>query len=584
MDELRFKQRGIKARSLRRLALFAAINCSLIAPAGSWCRADDPQELTQNLRGLLAEGWASEPTLSEHTSSEPTSSNKVQPETLPAPAPISMSSQGANRLKPITIDAAEDISAFAHRELSSTLSYGDIPARTIFDKTDPPSVPAYELPLLPPPSENASPRSLRLSDQQSGDRKTSSLAFTMPESLTTKPESVERGISAGNHRQSSDNVALQELSFDRLKSHALRSIASEQGFGLLGKNTTSQLPERRYSPTKSPRSQSAAKTVSRRKQDARHADVPGGGTMSGKTIHASKLGEIAAVQLQDAQGRLRRGATHGAKQLAIGALQNLVALQDVRQGDNRNAQHLDTALTAIRESEDFSGKFGTVDQRVLQRLVVAHRTSVLKGRDLSHVSAMRATESYLAIAREEIVKATASIGLASDALVLLGRIEATIADPSDPRGGAVALSLQQAAVEVDPANSRAWLELGTTMMNEGLLQESVEILSRSVELQPSRRGYETLLTVASHLQDAGTVQRCQVALKNPSLNKQIPVRKIDQEAFAALYKPTNSIARNATSDKPASPAVSQPVEAKPVSTKTKKFGLLRSWMMPKKSR
>ncbi|MGB7345306.1 MAG: hypothetical protein WBD20_13915 [Pirellulaceae bacterium] len=577
MDELRFKQRRIINRSVRRLAILAAINCTLLGTASTWCLADGhpvEQSSRQDLRSLLSDGWTPED--SDSLSSQvPIFEAQVKVAPVPVDvvesmvqgdAPKLSTAEIGLRLKPIQIESATEISGFVDSKPTSNLNYADLPARTVSTKSAKrTSVSASDdLPKLPPPTKQPS----RVS------------AFTMPDLQTS--QNVSKQYSAelkSNHNSTSNeqesvSSSSSDLSLESAQLDALRSIASQQGFGLMGQ-TKQPAAATRAVPT----------PVSISKDNVSHTEPQGALELLGQpTIHSSKLGEIAAMQLGEARSRLRRGATHSAKRLTIQSLQNIAAMQDLQQGGNQNAKHLDAALVAIRESEDFNGKFGTVDQRSLQRLVIAHKTSVLKNRDLRSVSPMRATEAYLAVAREEIVMATASVGLASDALVLLGRIESSMAKASDPRSGAVALSLQQAAVEVDPANSHAWLELGTTMLNEGMALEAVEMLDRSVELQPSRNGYGRLMAAAQQAQDAATVHRCIVALQNPRMQNQIPVRQIDQESFAAMYTPTNSIARNAQPTSGSSASVSKQTDAQPVSSKEKRFGLLRSWVMPKSRR
>ena len=53
-------------------------------------------------------------------------------------------------------------------------------------------------------------------------------------------------------------------------------------------------------------------------------------------------------------------------------------MKDVQSGGNHHAKQLEAAMEAIRESEDFTGKFGPVDQDALLRLVTVHETDALK--------------------------------------------------------------------------------------------------------------------------------------------------------------------------------------------------------------
>ncbi len=620
MDELRFKSQLAASRSARRLALLAALNCSALigsgfAPLNHSCSAAETNALqpTNGLRSLLTDGWqptaqiptkpteistltevtvealgtqerAAAPRLPQQkaTSAKSTATND-QAMAVPLAAPVAHS---ASRLVPIKIDEAQQLLSLPSSLPTSGLNFADVPSRTVASKAIPGtrrSASSQTLPKLPAPDSRT-----EQTDRSAANRSVS----------TRAPLQLPDGVAKANPSPSSAAPLGDDFlddSMEDLRTRALRTLAAKQGFGLLdtGMSPTSDALQGRSLSAATPKPAATQKfaakpvVIERMASDANSGLAPKASetlTQIDSAIRANKLGEIAAEQIKDAKSRLRRGATHSAKRLTIQAIQNLVAVQDVRQGDNENARHLDVALTAIRESADFGARFGTLDQRSLRRLVVAHKTSVLKGKDLSLVSPMRATEAYLAIAREEIVLATASVAMASDALVLLGQIESTIAPDSDARSGAVALSLQQAAVEVDPANSDAWLQLGATMLTEGLTEESIAVLSRSVQLQPSRKGYELLMVAARQAQDITTMQQCRLALQNPHLKYQIPVRRLTQETFASMHKPTNAIARNAGAAKSTGENATAKTEAQPVSGKSRRFALLRSWVMPKSSK
>jgi hypothetical protein len=636
MDELRFKSQRTASRSARRLALLAALNCSAIIGSGfaqldrsCFAAETNTPRSSSGLRSLLTDGWqqtAPMPTpSSENTSlteitvealrsqdraaaslmpqSKATAKND-QTKAVPLAAPFADS---ASRLVPIKIDEAKQLLRAPSGLPTSSLHFADIPSRTVASKTKRivaseakrivaskakrtfaseakrtarPFASSQPLPKLPAPDTRS-----QKADQREVNRiSPSGPAFRLPDEVAKANTKVR-----SQPPQTDDFL---DDSMDDLRTRALRSLATKQGFGLLNTGVNSaetmlqgpSMPASTAVLTKPQEFDTKLVVIERIASDTTSSVAPKATPRSlqiDSTIRANKLGQIAAEQISDAKSRLQRGATHSAKRLTMQAIQNLVAVQDVRQGNNENARHLDVALTAIRESADFGARFGTLDQRSLGRLVVAHKTRVLKDKDLSLVSPMRATEAYLAIAREEIVLATASVAMASDALVLLGQIESSIAPDSDTRSGAVTLSLQQAAVEVDPANSDAWLQLGTTMMTEGLTEESVAVLSRSVQLRPSRKGYERLMLAARQAQDISTMQQCRLALQNPHLKRQIPVRQLTQETFASMYKPTNAIARNSAAAKQKSETADSKTEAQPVSGKSKRFALLRSWVMPK---
>ncbi|MGB7328147.1 MAG: hypothetical protein WBD31_24945 [Rubripirellula sp.] len=283
--------------------------------------------------------------------------------------------------------------------------------------------------------------------------------------------------------------------------------------------------------------------------------------------HANRLREMAHQSLQDAKESLNRSATHSARKHATESLRMAVNMQDALEGGNQHAKFLDTALDAIRESDDFSGRFGLVDTRVLERMVSVHETKVLKNRDLSDVSAMRATEAYLSIAKDNLVAATGSSNDACDALVMLGIIEKQLHDGNGTHAGEVAMTLQRAAIEIAPTSAVAHRELGITLLEQGLVPQAAWALTQSVQLRPSREGYSRLLEASRRMGDANSSQKCLAALQDPSLPSGIPVKTLAPDAFAASYRPNPAaIQPTPTSTQTASPEANP---TRPAKTETR---------------
>jgi hypothetical protein len=264
------------------------------------------------------------------------------------------------------------------------------------------------------------------------------------------------------------------------------------------------------------------------------------------TINSARLRELARESLQNSSHRMQRQATHSAKMYALEALRSIVAMRDAEAGGNQRARQLDVALDAIRESDDFCGRFGPVDQNALKRMVAVHETDVLKGRDLENISALEATETYLAVARKNLTAAAGGVREASDALVLLGQIEKRMSKPGDTHAAAVAVTLQRAAIEVAPTNGPGYQELGTTLLDQGLVKQAAWALGRSIAIQPTRSGYEGLLEASRRLGDVETARLCLESLQNPNISSETPVKTLSPDAFAATYKPNLNELKTAT--------------------------------------
>ena len=272
------------------------------------------------------------------------------------------------------------------------------------------------------------------------------------------------------------------------------------------------------------------------------------------TVHARRLREMARGALQQAEQRHARGASHSARKYATDALRHVVDMNDVVAGGTHHAKSLKSALDAIRESADFAGRFGVVDEQALQRMVVAHKTDVLKQRDLGKVSPLLAMETYLAKAKLDLVAALGESREGSDAVLALARAEMQIGNVSGAHTSAVALTYQRAAVEVAPHSAIAHSELGGMLLKQGLVQQAALALQRSVQIEPSRAGYRKLLAAAQQLGDAQLARFCVTALEKQPAEVPVRVKQLEPHQFAATYRPTRVPAAQSVQT-PAAPPV-----------------------------
>jgi tetratricopeptide (TPR) repeat protein len=225
-------------------------------------------------------------------------------------------------------------------------------------------------------------------------------------------------------------------------------------------------------------------------------------------------------------------------------------------------------------------------------MVAVHETDVLKQTELDNLSPLRATDLYLASAKSQLVAAAERSREASDALVILARIEKAIENVSESHSAAVALTLQRAAVEIAPDNALAFRELGSSLLNQGLLEHAVAALNRSVQLEPSPDSYRLLLEASRRLGDADLARRCLLALrKNESSGPGVRVRQLAPQQFAATHLPANRPSRVATTNQAnpqsaaaqsaaAQSAAAQSAAAQPAppAKKTPLFSKARTWL------
>jgi hypothetical protein len=271
--------------------------------------------------------------------------------------------------------------------------------------------------------------------------------------------------------------------------------------------------------------------------DSRPAEDPILSPTTSITLHTTRLQENAHRLLMDSQRSLQRGATRTARKHAMEALQQIIAMRDAEEGGNLHSLQLKSAFDAIRESKDFCGEFGYIDTSALERMVNVHETSVLKQQDLTRISALQATNSYLEHARSQLVLAAGGVRAASEALTLLGQIELQVAGTSSTHATSVAVAFQRAAIEADPTLAVGYQVLGTTLASLGLNAEAASYLITGLRMSPTRAGYERLLEVARRTGDADTSRICVQSLEDPRMEDTNLVMNLTPQQFAATYRP-----------------------------------------------
>ncbi len=256
-------------------------------------------------------------------------------------------------------------------------------------------------------------------------------------------------------------------------------------------------------------------------------------TSVNSTLHATRLRTQGRETLTRVHQSLKRRSTHTANKQALEALHAIVASRDAAGETNVYGLRLQAALTAIREAEDFCGRYGNVDHLALRRMIESHTTEALKDRDVSGLSAVKAVEIYLSVAKSNLVAASGGLPEAGDALLLLGHVHQKFEKNNSLYNEAVALTLHQAAVEVQPASAIARRELGKTLMNQGLVAQAVDMFVLSNRLTPNRETTQLLLNAARRIGNVPLAEHCMARLQDPRLPSDFPVIRLSPEQFAA---------------------------------------------------
>jgi len=101
----------------------------------------------------------------------------------------------------------------------------------------------------------------------------------------------------------------------------------------------------------------------------------------------------------------------------------------------------------------------------------------------------------------ELVKAAEGIPEASKALMMLGTAESESTDGDPAFSNAIAVMLLRAAIEVCPEDYEPHFALGMVLSKQGLVSQARLSLQRSFEIRPTRRGYESLNSLAKHTEE-----------------------------------------------------------------------------------
>lgn len=281
----------------------------------------------------------------------------------------------------------------------------------------------------------------------------------------------------------------------------------------------------------------------------------------------SELAQSAVGELRSAHFAARRGAFHTAKESATQTLRIIASLRDSQTGGNLHTSQLQEAITAIRESTDFTGRYGPVDEAALRRLIEVHQTPVLHNVDTSSLTAERAIESYLNYARQLWVEATAGGPLAAEATMILADLESTNTATS-PNASAtearsrlhaseLALMYRRAAVEIGPDNPQATADLGRSLLHRSMPAIAKELLLLSVQQKPTRQNVEDLKRAAQQSGDVQLASECEHRLATTNLPIDLPIQVLSPTDFAR----TNQQVATRPAARQPSPANRQPIAA-----------------------
>jgi len=196
-------------------------------------------------------------------------------------------------------------------------------------------------------------------------------------------------------------------------------------------------------------------------------DIPtqAGPIQPGYSIEA--LRKTAIELIAEAQLKLDIRAYLSAEEKAKQALELIAQAIDTREHSALATRDLTISLTAIREAEDFVGKYGLVDGDTISRMVRSHSTEVLKPYDSSNLNGLAAADVYLDWSRRCLTPLVIADPLAADAIRILAQSH-RLRDDGTPFGIATSVHLIRAAAEGAPSNQQVQLDYDTTLKIAGI--------------------------------------------------------------------------------------------------------------------
>jgi len=241
-----------------------------------------------------------------------------------------------------------------------------------------------------------------------------------------------------------------------------------------------------------------------------------------------------------------RGAYFAARSEFIGALRLVAEGLDAEQRTDMHGQALASALTALREAEDFLPVGSRLEAHLdLVGIIAAHSTPVLKN-NAKKATPLTAMKCYLTFAQEQFYAAAGREVAGSMALHALGKLHSTLAQKKNNLVAAAepkTMVFFQAAMLVYPDNFMAANDLGVLLAKCGNYAEAQAMLQHSLVLTPQSTTCRNLAMVYRELgqtvladranRRAAVLQQVELARrKGVSTAADVAVQWMDPQTFA----------------------------------------------------
>lgn len=280
-----------------------------------------------------------------------------------------------------------------------------------------------------------------------------------------------------------------------------------------------------------------------------------------------------------------RGAIYSARAQFVKVLRLVSQSLDVEADSRVHSTGLAKGLRALKEANDFRPDGSQLEANLdLKRVVMSHRTPILKRHDLTRMSPLEAQQAYHAYAEEQLAIAGGHELSAADALYGLGKLQAHLdvgRTDRESQVGPTGMSLYQAALMIYPEHFMAANELGVLFAKFGQLKDAQFALEHAAKTNDEfpepwlnlakvheRMGDEELATLAMR------EYRMRVAGRARGSNLRQPqIDWVDNETFARgeADERKSDVMANAPTAAPTQVHSTQPVVARKSHTATQRL-------------
>lgn len=247
------------------------------------------------------------------------------------------------------------------------------------------------------------------------------------------------------------------------------------------------------------------------------------------------LSESAAIRsvqfIELGKSLAQTGATAEAEQYFIDALRILAADHDLYTHSHAYSRALDQGLLALQEIRDFTvQRYSSGEGLELASICQRHQSNALASSSLPVLDTAQALELYASYAQQQLELGAGHNGVTAEAMYCLGKLMTNQSLTNISEGYLLtrkALVFHQTALACEPQNDRSAHELGVLLADLGDLQQARTLLRRSLQIQPTVRGWENLAKLHQRMQEPQLAELALAESQRLATTEQLAAGKVE---------------------------------------------------------